>query len=138
MRWQPQYDTSVLESSILVTGSWDDERNSVVVWSGAGVAGGGEAGVQGEYEVGESVTGLEWLGQDSLLVTTSAGWLGLVKVGGLQGLHLSQEWSNLHMRGSGGCTALALHADNVATGGQEGKINILVTSNRSPVKVSGQ
>ena len=54
VRWQPQYDTSVLESNVLVTGSWDDETNSVVLWSGAGAGSGGEASAQGQINVNGS------------------------------------------------------------------------------------
>ena len=36
VRWMPQYDTSQLESNSLVTGSWDDEVNNVILWSRSG------------------------------------------------------------------------------------------------------
>ena len=71
VRWMPQYDTSQLDSSTLITGSWDDEVNSVVPWTGAGP--GGEANLQSQCEVNGDVTGLEWLAQDTLVVSTSAG-----------------------------------------------------------------
>ena len=133
VRWMPQYDTSQLDSSTLITGSWDDEVNSVVLWTGAGP--GGEANLQSQCEVNGDVTGLEWLAQDTLVVSTSAGWAGLVKVGGLPGLQVTQEWRDVHRSGSGGCTALAGHGDSIATGGQDGRINILVSTSRTPVKV---
>ena len=53
----------------------------------------------------------------------------------VQGLQAALEWRNLHNTGSGGATALACHGDNIATGGQDGKINILVKDSKSPLKV---
>ena len=53
-----------------------------------------------------------------------------------QGLHAALEWRNLHKTGAGGATALACHGDNIATGGQDGKINILVRDSKSPLKVN--
>ena len=46
-----------------------------------------------------------------------------------------QEWNNVHVSGSGGCTSMAPHGDSIVTGGQEGKINVLTPSSRSPIKV---
>ena len=54
----------------------------------------------------------------------------------LQGLHPLLEWRALHVAGGGGATALARHgADTLATGGQDGRINLLSAGTRDPVKV---
>ena len=53
-----------------------------------------------------------------------------------QGLQAALEWRGLHATGSGGATALACHGDNIATGGQDGRINILVRDSKSPLKVN--
>ena len=103
------------------------------------------------------VTGLEWLGgqaEAGLVASTSAGTVTLFGLTGLQvlrtqyisvlyfippraqGLQAALEWRNLHNTGSGGATALACHGDNIATGGQDGKINILVRDSKSPLKVN--
>ena len=106
------------------------------------------------------MTGLEWLGgqaEAGLVASTSAGTVTLFGMTGLQvriaqhisvslssyviphrtqGLQAALEWRNLHNTGSGGATALACHGDNIATGGQDGKINILVRDSKSPLKVN--
>ena len=66
----------------------------------------------------------DWL-RDQILTTD---WL--------QGLHPLLEWRALHVAGGGGATALARHgADTLATGGQDGRINLLSAGTRDPVKV---
>ena len=101
------------------------------------------------------VTGLEWLGgqaEAGLVASTSAGTVTMFGLTGLQvrrifppsfiiqqaaqGLQAALEWKNLHSTGSGGATALACHGDNIATGGQDGRINILVRDSKSPLKVN--
>lgn len=134
VRWLPQTDTSQQESSILVTGSWDDEDNVVMVWSSSG----GEASLRSEARMPGEVTGLEWLGgqtEAGLVASTSAGTVTLFGLTGLQGLQTALEWKGLHSTGSGGATALACHGDNIATGGQDGRINILARDSKSPLKV---
>jgi len=131
VRWMPQYDTSQLESNSLVTGSWDDEVNNVILWSRSGE----ETCQQATCNVNGDVTGLEWVTHDTVCISTSAGWVGLIRTGAVQKLQRVQEWNNVHVSGSGGCTTMATHGDSIVTGGQEGKINVLTPSSRSPIKV---
>eukprot|EP00092_Neocalanus_flemingeri_P041747 GFUD01045469.1.p1 GENE.GFUD01045469.1~~GFUD01045469.1.p1 ORF type:complete len:347 (-),score=138.07 GFUD01045469.1:130-1170(-) len=133
VRWMPMSDTSQPISTSLATGSWDDEMNSVVVWGGAGL--GGEARKVGSADHPGDVTGLVWLSQELLAATSSTGCLVLYRVTASPALGVAQEWPQLHKAGGGGCTALACYGDSLATGGQDGKINVLVSTQRSPVKV---
>jgi len=133
VRWMPMNDTSQPVSTSLATGSWDDERNSVVVWGGAGL--GGEAREVVSAEHPGDVTGLVWLSQDLLAASSSSGCLVLYRVGTMSTMSVAQEWPQLHKAGGGGCTALANHGDSLATGGQDGRINILISTQRSPMKV---
>jgi len=133
VRWMPISDTSQPISTTLATGSWDDESNSVVVWGGAGM--GGEASQVASASHPGDVTGLEWLSQELLAASSSSGCLVLYRVTGQSGLGVAQEWPQLHRAGGGGCTAVACHGDSLATGGQDGRINVLVSTQRSPVKV---
>ena len=130
VRWIPMNDTSQPVSTTLATGSWDDEFNSVSVWGGAGI--GGEASQIASVNHPGDVTGLVWLSQELLAASSSSGSLQLYR---LPGLSLAQEWPQLHRAGGGGCTSLASHGDSLATGGQDGKINVLISTQRSPVKV---
>ena len=133
VRWQPVVDTSQTCSSTLAAGSWDDETNSVSVWAGASP--GGEASLLASADLPGDVTGLEWLSPDTLSVSCSTGQVQLYRLAGLGGLQLLQEWAGLHRPGAGGATALTRHGDSLASGGQDGRINILVASNRTPLKV---
>jgi len=130
VRWMPVNDTAQPNSTTLATGSWDDECNNVVVWEGAGL--GGEACQLGASSHPGDVTGLVWLNQETLAASSSSGSLVLYRVNGMS---VAQEWPQLHKIGGGGCTALACYGDGMATGGQDGKINILVATQRNPVKV---
>jgi len=130
VRWMPMNDTSQPVSTILATGSWDDENNTVVVWGGAGL--GGEACEVGRAEHPGDVTGLVWVNQELLAASSSSGSLVLYRA---STMGVAQEWPQLHKAGLGGCTALANHGDSLATGGQDGRINVLISTQRSPVKV---
>ena len=133
VRWQPLLDTSQTSSSTLAAGSWDDETNTVSVWGGASP--GGEASLLASADLPGDVTGLEWLSPDTLSLSCSSGQVQLYRLGGLAGLQLLQDWAGLHRAGAGGATALARHGDSLASGGQDGRINILGASSRSPLKV---
>ena len=133
VRWQPVVDTSQTQSSVLAAGSWDDEANSLSVWGGAGP--GGEASLMASTHLTGDVTGLEWLGPDTVSLSSSGGEVQVYRVGGLSGLQLVQEWPGLHRPGAGGATALTRHGDSLASGGQDGKLNVLVVTSRTPVKV---
>ena len=133
VRWQPVVDTSQTSSSTLAAGSWDDETNSVSVWAGASP--GGEASLLASADLPGDVTGLEWLSPETLSLSCSSGQVQLYRLAGLGGLQLVQDWAGLHRPGAGGATALARHGDSLASGGQDGRINILVASSRTPLKV---
>jgi len=131
VRWQPTPDTATQGGHSLATGSWDDEINTVTVWKteGSGLKEAGKAVHTG------NVTGLAWNGPELLLATSSSGQLTAYRLGQGDKLQEAQVWAGLHRAGAGGCTALALYGDGVATAGQDGRINVLTGGQKEPVKI---
>jgi len=131
VRWQPSRDTAAPGGQSLAIGSWDDEVNTVSLWKteGTGLKEVGKADIKG------NVTGLEWNGPDMVLATSSGGDLTALKVVAGGNLEQAMLWQGLHRAGAGGCTALSLYGDGVATAGQDGRINVLAGDQREPVKV---
>jgi len=130
VRWQPSRDTASECGTGLVIGSWDDEKNTVALWTRVG----GTLKESGKAEVSGSVTGLVWDGPETLYCSNSSGGLTCYKVAG-DGVQYQMAWPALHKPGSGGCTGVAVHGDSVATVGQDGRINLIASGQREPVKV---
>ena len=85
-----------METSLVATGSWDDESICMVVWEGAGL--GGDTRLVGSAEHPGYVTGLVWLSQDLLAANSYSGCPVLYRV---PGMGVVEDWPHLRRAGRG-------------------------------------
>ncbi|XP_011555757.3 nucleoporin Nup43 [Plutella xylostella] len=130
VRWIPE---EYVETKCFFTGSWDDDVNSVKVWSLESRED-EEATYPrqlSEYKVSGDVTELKFVENNRIIVSTSDGSVRLLEVSAYDKQSPLKEiytWKNLHKYGpnnSCSCTSADTLEGDVVTVGEDGNINIL-------------
>ncbi|XP_055887410.1 nucleoporin Nup43-like isoform X2 [Biomphalaria glabrata] len=151
IRWRPKSDVKSAPSTIFVTGSWDDQQNTICVWDlrdriAASDDRDDEISAldhepQKTFEMpyAGDVLDLQYLSSNTFAVASSTGAVTVLK-------HLSSSetlahlctWDKHHQFKTGSpaaCTCLAPRGDEwIATGGEDGQIVIVALEQRQPVQ----
>ncbi|OWF45896.1 nucleoporin Nup43-like isoform X1 [Mizuhopecten yessoensis] len=152
IRWRQQQKQSLQESDVFASGSWDDEQNKVCLWkverqkvqSGEMDDGGGKGYVESdpvtlcEAPHRGDVTGLEYMGQDHIVASSSTGTITIYKHHtNSQTLGVSQQWEKVHHHYGQmcPCTCLAVRDDVIVSSGEDGRVNIIQVGHKTPNRV---
>ncbi|KAM3960917.1 nucleoporin 43 [Aphomia sociella] len=130
VRWIPE---EYVETKCFFTGSWDDDVNSVKVWTFESPHEEEEVEyprVLSEYTVDGDVTEIKFVDKTKIAVSTSDGDVRLLEVSAYEKqtpLRDVYAWEKLHNYGAEqcSCTALDTFEGDIATIGEDGNINIL-------------
>lgn len=163
VRWQPPVMQGLQNSDTFVTGSWDNSVNSLLVWK---LSNGDETSRKGRRDPSEAsrfgdikppetyvepeiilreshvgdVTDLKFAGHQTLLVSSSCGSVQSFSVADdSKKLIPTQKWEDLHhlKMSSCPCTCMSVSGTDVATCGEDGRINVLRLDHRKPVRIIG-
>ncbi|CAI8020948.1 Nucleoporin Nup43 [Geodia barretti] len=155
VRWKPQPSGAIRPSDVFVAGSWDDKVNRVAVWrydpsappsppsspsapypseegfvEPARVC---EVGVEGD------VMDLRFVDEERMAVGLSSGSVALLHFRAPQKtITRSRQWDRIHYITTRlqprPVTAVATSGLTIATGGEDGRINILHPENSAPLR----
>ncbi|CAG9769548.1 unnamed protein product [Ceutorhynchus assimilis] len=140
IRWKPE---TFGEPHFFLTGSWDDESNKIVLWD---IVENAEEEDFYPFSVAEypycgDVTEMKFLNTEYFACSSSSGSANVMRVSLSEiGEPLIQNyttWENLHYFKNGDpspCTALAVHDNDMATVGEDGRINILRAQSKDIVR----
>lgn len=121
-----------------VTGSYDDKTNFLTYWNIPDEGVGSEPEMMNNLQVDGSVTDMVFMSPSMLLCSSSLGDVSLVAVRDL-GLNEVQKWSKLHQyeatREPSVCCCIATSNNEIITGGEDGRINLLLVDRKKPVRV---
>ncbi|KAJ2940715.1 hypothetical protein O0L34_g14825 [Tuta absoluta] len=130
IRWIPE---EYVETKCFFTGSWDDEQNSIKVWTFESPH--EEEDVEypralSEYKVEGDVTEIKFTEKNKIAVSTSNGEVRLLEVSAYEKSAPLKElfvWKNLHSHGvtSCSCTSLDTMEGDIASIGENGALNVL-------------
>lgn len=146
IKWQPSQKQTLECSDTFVTGSWDDEKNKICLW---------HLGMQESMERDEmddalepalkceadhngDVTGLEYVGSDVIVASSSTGSVSLYKHHtSSQTMGIQYKWQCLHSHGNHlcPCTCLAVRDKTIVTAGEDGKMVVLSAEQKSPQRI---
>lgn len=130
IRWIPE---DYVETKHFFTGSWDDDKNSVKVWSFEFINEDEDVEYPkqlSEYKVNGDVTDIKFLDKKSIAVSISSGDVRILEISAydrqapLKEVHI---WKSLHNYSSDkcSCTALDTLEGDIASIGEDGNVNIL-------------
>ncbi|CAH0405580.1 unnamed protein product [Chilo suppressalis] len=130
IRWIPE---EYIEANCFFTGSWDDDVNSIKVWTLESNQ--EEEDIEyprplSEFIVDGDVTEIQFVDSTKIAVSTSNGDVKLLEISvydkksPLREIH---SWKNLHNFGLDQCSCTSLHIldGDIATIGEDGNVNIL-------------
>ncbi|CAF4950108.1 unnamed protein product [Pieris macdunnoughi] len=130
IRWIPE---EYVETKHFFTGSWDDDENSVKVWTFESVH--EDENVENprelsEYKVAGDVTEIKLIDKNKIAVSLSNGEVRLLEISAYERTSPLREvytWSKLHHINSErcSCTALDTFEGDIVTVGEDEKVNIL-------------
>uniref|UniRef100_A0A674C897 Nucleoporin 43 n=1 Tax=Salmo trutta TaxID=8032 RepID=A0A674C897_SALTR len=131
-RWRPVSSSSLQQPDIFATGSWDNEDNSISIWSI------GENGVSSmdnefegdpqlvcEYKHNGNVLDLQFLDQDRIVTASSTGAVTIFQHHhNSQTLSVSQLWERAHHYpcDNAPCTGVVCNSPEIVTVGEDGRI----------------
>ncbi|XP_072947860.1 nucleoporin Nup43 [Epargyreus clarus] len=130
IRWIPE---EYVETKHFFTGSWDDDDNSVKVWTFESPHEDEDVEYPrqlSEYKVDGDVTEIQFTEKNTIAVATSDGNVRLLEVSAYDRqapLREVYSWEKLHKYGEDqcSCTSVATMETDIATIGEDGNINIL-------------
>ncbi|XP_050347162.1 nucleoporin Nup43 [Nymphalis io] len=130
IRWIPE---DYVETKHFFTGSWDDEENSIKVWSFESLNEDEEVEYPrqlSEYKVDGDVTNIKFVDKNSIAVSISSGDVRILEVSAYDRQTPLKEvhtWKTLHNFSSEkcSCTSLDTLEGDIASIGEDGNINIL-------------
>lgn len=130
IRWIPE---DYVETKCFFTGSWDDEQNSVKVWTFESPSEEDEVEYPRElstFPVDGDVTQIKFTDKNKIAVSLSVGEVKLLEISVFQKQTPLRElftWKNLHNYGKDlcSCTSLDTLEGDIATIGEDGNVNIL-------------
>lgn len=145
VRWIPE-QYSVADS--FITGSWEFPENSVKVWKLSSSSDFSTADDQPEaipkctsnLAFAGDVTGLEFVDADHVVVSSSHGFVSVVHINRNKiedSLSERYRFKGLHRFGNGvgaSCNGLATFEHNVATIGEDGRLNVLAVNGTQVVR----
>ncbi|CAL1543576.1 unnamed protein product [Lymnaea stagnalis] len=150
IRWRPKADVKSPPSTSFITGSWDDQENTISVWrlqdrisedQDFGDATSLEHEPEKVFEMPHlgDVLDLKYLSSDTFAVASSTGDVSVLKhKPNTQTLANLHTWEQLHQFKTGDsapCTCLAPRGDDwIATGGEDGKIVIIAVDQRQAIQ----
>ncbi|KAK3747753.1 hypothetical protein QZH41_008783 [Actinostola sp. cb2023] len=146
-RWSPLQQGSIATTDIFATGGWDDETNKLCLWkiessdhspTEKSVLPNEPFLICEKEHIGD-VCDLQFLDRERILAASSTGTVTLHYFHAKKkSLLLHQSWDTLHYLGDRGtaCTCLAVNriTADVATAGEDGRINLLVLDQSHPVR----
>nr|XP_022286643.1 nucleoporin Nup43-like [Crassostrea virginica]XP_022289744.1 nucleoporin Nup43-like [Crassostrea virginica] len=145
IKWQPSQKQSLECSDTFVTGSWDDEDNKISVWRLGGQKSVDDTSeeelepmLKCEASHDGDVTGLEYIGGDVIVVSSSTGSVSVYKLHtSSQTLGKQYRWQSLHRHGNQlcPCTCLGVRDKVIVTAGEDGRLVVLNADQKSPQRV---
>ncbi|XP_017776661.1 PREDICTED: nucleoporin Nup43 [Nicrophorus vespilloides] len=136
IRWRPN---PFNDPKQFVTGSWDNDENHIRLWE---VKGFEEDTDINPFEINVlpfdgDVTELKCVNPDYLIATSNEGKVYLIKIATniTEEICLSHEivWDDAHQGMP--CTSFAVYDKDIATVGEDGRINLLSIMNKAPTRV---
>jgi len=159
IRWRPTLSQSGrISGSLFVTGSWDDDNNAVKLWSwdvneddvrNNSEKELAEPELKGTYKHDGDVNELQFLNPDIVVCASSDGSVTALRISrGLVGAPTENQdstgwcfqeigkWDKLHSLKSqnGSCNSVACNSENIASVGEDGKINLSNLKRKEPIR----
>uniref|UniRef100_A0A7N4NZB6 Nucleoporin 43 n=1 Tax=Sarcophilus harrisii TaxID=9305 RepID=A0A7N4NZB6_SARHA len=149
-RWRPVPPGSLQPAETFVTGSWDNEENSVSLWC-IGDFGNlsSDGGFEGDHQLlcdikhHGDVMDLQFLDQERIVAASSTGCVTIfLHHPNNQTLSVSQEWVGAHYHiGPGSpsyrsapCTGIVCNSPEIVTVGEDGRINLFRVDYKEAVR----
>uniref|UniRef100_A0A4W5MWR5 Nucleoporin 43 n=1 Tax=Hucho hucho TaxID=62062 RepID=A0A4W5MWR5_9TELE len=131
-RWRPVSSSSLQQPDIFATGSWDNEDNSISIWSigenGVSIMDDefeGDPQLVCEYKHNGDVLDLQFLDQDRIVTASSTGAVTIFQHHhNSQTLSVSQLWDRAHHYpcDNAPCTGVVCNSPEIVTVGEDGRI----------------
>lgn len=147
IRWRPSGTPSLQQSSVFATGSWDDEKRQLSVWSVGqnkfeddiyaldmeNSAVDMEPRLLASVKHSGDVTDLKYFNQELIVSSSSTGSVKLFRHNqNTQTIECLREWDKVHSYDAGPCpcTCITSREDLLVTGGEDGRICVLNIENK--------
>ncbi|KAG1681791.1 Nucleoporin Nup43 [Nymphon striatum] len=127
--WRPVVQESFQSSNAFVLGSWDDEENSLSLWT---IKNKDDKNENNQNDIVPKmideiphlgdVTDLKFMNSECLVASSSTGSVSLYKLRRNQKFEEINSWKSVH---SLECTGIAVQNNEICTVGEDGKINII-------------
>jgi nuclear pore complex protein Nup43 len=132
-----------LNPNEFITASWDDTRNSVTQWKipdeSTDEGNNPEPYMTNQIFLNGSITDLALLDSERMVCSTSVGDAVVVSLDDMNDeMRTVFQWEKIHGYGATSecapCTCIAVSDNTLATGGEDGKINLLQFGSKKPLK----
>ncbi|XP_065676405.1 nucleoporin Nup43 [Hydra vulgaris] len=138
VRWGQSYNGEKNPCEF-ITGSCDDEKNLVCKWK-VSTENDNEPNLDSQLVVEGSVTDLLVMSPGKVIYSNSNGDVSIVSLSSHDNkMKEDQSWKKLHRYLSTNevacCTCLASYGQDIVTGGEDGKINLLLPERKKPIRV---
>lgn len=141
IRWRPE---DFAEAANFLTGSWDDPVNKITYWN-LQVNEDGEScpAIVSSYPFLGDVTEIKFIAKNYFVASSSLGTVILLNISDNPYSQFKKRmaWENLHSFKTlehAPCTGLSTFEQDIATVGEDGKINLLTASEAKPVRTIEQ
>uniref|UniRef100_A0A672LWT9 Uncharacterized protein n=1 Tax=Sinocyclocheilus grahami TaxID=75366 RepID=A0A672LWT9_SINGR len=144
-RWRPISPALLQQPEVFATGSWDNESNSVSIWS---VGEHGVCSTDGEFDEepqllcasqhAGDVLDLQFLDQDRLVSASSSGAVTIFKLQpDCQALSLAHVWERAHRYpcDNAPCTAVVCRSPELVSVGEDGRVTLYKADQTEVVRV---
>jgi len=143
IRWKPVLQGSIQKPDVFITGSWQNEPNSISVWQLNSSETNEEMFIESDpvllHEITHAgdVTDFKYLNPELFIASSSVGKLSLFKHMLKQEPHLQMTWDKMHhfKVNSAPCTGLDSHGDSFVSVGEDGRLIQYNIKNREPVRI---
>ncbi|XP_034952002.1 pre-mRNA-splicing factor ATP-dependent RNA helicase DHX15 isoform X2 [Chelonus insularis] len=137
IRWKREDFT---EAKSFLTGSWDNPHNRVSYWTFLTDEEETYPAVVMSYPLLGDVTELQFINRDCVVASSSIGSVVLLQIeeSPFNEFKELMSWNNIHQfdtAENASCTALATFNQDIATVGEDGRINLLTAQQKKPVRV---
>ncbi|XP_049645349.1 nucleoporin Nup43 [Suncus etruscus] len=146
-RWRPLPPGSLQTAETFATGSWDNEKNFVSLWS-VGDFGNGEGGLDGDHQLlcdirhQGDVMDLQFFDQERIVAASSTGCVTIFLHHPKNQISINPQWTrrSLHMGqgspsySSAPCTGIVCSNPEIVTVGEDGRINLFKADHKEPVR----